>query len=121
MRLSNVGQGPALDVRVDVIFEGRGDVGDEHRAWRTGLFVPGEAHDFSTPEAVDLDELTSKYRRLAVKGQMKDSLGRSHEVDEVSDDLREMWQTLKASGQIVDVDYLKKIADAIESINKKLK
>jgi hypothetical protein len=116
LTLGNVGQGPALDVQIEVIFEGRGDVESEHRRWRTDLFAPGESHDFLTPKTADLDELTSKYRRVAVKGGMKDSLGHPHKVDEASDDLEEMWQTLKASGQVMDQDYVKKIADAAKKL-----
>ena len=126
LRLTNVGLGPALDVRVKVVFEGIEGTPSDEREWRSSLFAPGEFHEFLPPQRnegghVSMDELTTDYRRVAVKGTAKDSLGRTHTVDEASDDLNEWWQVLKASGQRMDQDYLKRIADEITEIRKKLK
>jgi len=125
LRLSNVGQGPALDVKVRVVLVARdGGEGDDDRLWRCSLFVPGENHEFLPPDAeskvyLTVDELVQRYRCLALRGTMRDSLGNSIRVDEESGDLEETWGAMKASHQRVEQDQMKKIADAVEMISKK--
>ncbi len=48
-RLVNVGQGPALDVDINLVFSRRDGSGVEERTWKAGVMPPGETHDFMPP------------------------------------------------------------------------
>ncbi len=107
-QVKNVGQGPALDVDIELAFEPveGGSLPPETRRWRTNLIDPGEDHWFSPAQggggALDIHGLAAAFARLTLTGTMRDTLGEIHEVDERFEDLpgyrdlarraRHIWQ-----------------------------
>lgn len=117
LAIKNVGPGAALDVDVHVVWEPSAtDKPAEHR-WRRNVLAPAEQADFIPPgQGLDgnLNALPTTYERVRILGQMKDSAGNQHHVDEVFDNLSEWREVLgEARQRFVAADPERRNADAI--------
>lgn len=88
VRLVNVGNGAAFDLRVTLSFAPAPEVvrRAELRDWKTPILRPGETQSFHFP-SVDEDEMNLKkiaaiYDAVDVSGQCSDSLGNTYEIDD---------------------------------------
>jgi hypothetical protein len=119
--VSNVGKGPAIDVRATLTFEGLTDT--REIAFHT--LSEGETHSFMTPrntanELMRMDELTTDVKRVVLIGMMQDALGNKHAIDE-SIPLAEAWELLKLSNRRLEPDHLQKAVDEFAKIRDALK
>lgn len=123
LRLTNIGNGPAVDVDVKVVFEGYDSDASQTRQVKTGLFLPGESYRFYLRQPgghiMLMDTAASTFRRIVVTGKLSDSLGKKHEVNEESETLKDYWDALQASGQALEQDPLERIADAVTEMNSR--
>lgn len=108
VQVKNVGQGPALEVDIELAFEPieEGSLPREVRRWRVNLIDPGEDHWFSPAQggggSLDIHGLAAAFERLTLSGTFRDTLGEIHRVDERFEDLpgyrdlarraRHIWQ-----------------------------
>ncbi len=93
-QVKNVGQGPALDVDIELAFEPveGGSLSCEVRRWRFPLIAPGEDHWFAPSHGegggvLDVHGLAAAFDRLTLTGTTRDMLGEVHQVDERIEDL----------------------------------
>ncbi len=93
-RVINVGQGPALDVRLTLTFEPRPGTGTvvDARPWQTNVILPGEGHTFGPPMtdpnvAPSFATLATRYERITLRGSVRDLLDRTHTVEAAVDDV----------------------------------
>ena len=125
VKLLNVGQGAALDINVELLFEvdGQGGYPGDRRHWRRHVVAPREAADFDVPDSpsgglMDNEQLVKTFRRVRLTGQMKDVLGATHVVDETIDRLDEWLDMLNHSGQYIPHDWLEEIAKTLRKMAK---
>jgi hypothetical protein len=121
-RVTNVGQGPALDVDVELAFEPAPDSGAKRvvKGWRANVIAPGEHHDFQPPEDVDLEPLVRSWNRITLNGRMEDASGAKHKVDEETTDLLELWKRIKELGILWTEDPARVTARETKEIRKKI-
>jgi hypothetical protein len=86
LTLRSLGPGTALDVRVTLSF----DPPDETREWRTPVFPPGDEAEFMFPKDAEgrlpgFTELQAIGTKASANGSMRDTSGRSHDIDEQLD------------------------------------
>ncbi|MDQ6804450.1 MAG: hypothetical protein M3065_05690 [Actinomycetota bacterium] len=93
VEVKNVGQGPALDVDVELAFEpmqGSSSPG-EVRRWRRNLIDLAEGHWFMPSGAdggfLDIHSFAAAFTQLTLTGTMRDALGEIHQVHERFEDL----------------------------------
>ncbi len=124
--LVNAGQGTAVDIDVTLTFHALVEGGHEHVVrWRAPSLAPQAHAQFMPKDATGMVELETEklvgmFSKVTVKGSLKDVAGRSHNVEVSLDDLPGWRALLAAAGQRYERDYLKQIADALETIEKKL-
>ncbi len=94
VQVKNVGQGPALEVDIELAFEPAegGTLPREVRRWRFPLVAPGEDHWFAPSYGeggglLDVHGLAAAFDRLTLTGTIRDTLGDGHRVDERIEDL----------------------------------
>lgn len=118
----NAGPGTALNVYLEMWLE----PGNGHRRqWRTPVLAPGERHEFilkqrSGSGVLSMTEITKTFRSLRVRGTFRDALGSDHTFDE-SVDIAEWWELLKASGERIQPDHPKTVADSLKSMANNLR
>lgn len=119
--LRNAGPGPALDVRVELIFEDTGGNVIDRRAWRSPLFVSGERREFLAPkDAAGRDIHPSGLGRVRVVGTAKDALGDKINVAESFDDPAGWQDVLFAADELWQDEPLDIIAKALKDTAKHL-
>jgi hypothetical protein len=86
LKLTNVGQGPALEVELTITFEPieGGSLPLDARSWRAKVLARDEWLRFVPPrdqqgDPLDVPALGHAYKAVAVKGRMRDALGQTHE------------------------------------------
>lgn len=96
--IKNVGQGPAFDVRLSILFEHQR--GPDRREWREFTMVPGESHELHLPDLFHRDMRTCESESLAVSisGSMRDSEDLIIDIEE-SLDVSEWWNTNVAADE----------------------
>jgi hypothetical protein len=119
--VSNIGKGPAIDVRATLTFEGLTDT--REIAFHT--LSEGETHSFMTPrnsanELMRMDELTAGVERVVLIGMMQDALGNKHAIDE-SIPLAEAWEITKLSHRRLEPDHLGEAVREFEAMKDALK
>lgn len=122
-RIASVGSGPAIDVDVQLTPE----PGGAARRWTSAVVVPGEVHDFipratqedTGSDLIQLDQSTARSTHLRLSGRCRDALGEVHQIDERFP-IKEWWETLKASKNVVPHDWNEESARSLERIQKEL-
>lgn len=110
--LSNHGPGPALDIDVTFAY---GENGPRVR-WMSPLLAQGQDERFLEPNnAHQMDELIEKHGFIHLSGHCLDAIGKRHEVSRQID-LSEYWILRKASVNVLQTNYEKKIAEEVEKI-----
>lgn len=131
LKLTNVGQGPAIEVELTIAFEpveGASRPRDE-RPWRVNVIARDEWLRFVPPrdergEPLDVPALGQAYKEVSVKGRMLDALGREHEVDERVSDLAGLHELTTGAMVLVEKDRvreeLRELRKSFEKAVKKL-
>jgi hypothetical protein len=122
IRLTNVGPGPALDVRATIKLEPDGF----EIKWHAHVVAPNESHD-SIPTPPDeptaqlgyLERLTERFDRVTLVASYRDALGKPHETRETIE-IREWWKSLIAAGHLAIHDYPAEAVDEFVKIRKSL-
>lgn len=122
-RIASIGPGPALDLDVDVTPE----PGGVTRALRMPVMIPGETHDLipladpkdQKSDFLRLDETTSRFSQLRLKGRCRDVLGTEHPIDETFE-VRDWWETVKEAQVLLAHDWSEEMAKSLEKIEKDL-
>lgn len=104
--ITNVGQGPAIDVDVALVFEPiEKDAPAPERHWRTGVLAPGEVQLVVPPHAgegvMHFEELGRQYRTVRLTGTLVDSLGVRRPVHDEIQDVAEIWELNRAAGLVL--------------------
>ena len=120
LQVVNVGTGPARGVDIRLRLEPSG----WERRWRSSLVLPGEVNEYLIREEKrfpSLDQVATENTHFVIAGECYDVDGRRRVVEERME-LRETWQALQASDQLLHqereeqkVDALKEIARALEN------
>ncbi len=114
LRLTNVGQGVALDVDVRIVFEPAegSSYPQQERRWQAAVVAPGERRDFRPPSRrvvssegettlggpLSMEDLAREYASILVGGEMRDSLNNKHAIDERVTDLAELHALRQLEG-----------------------
>jgi hypothetical protein len=119
--VSNIGKGPAIDVRATLCFEGLA----ESREIVFHTLSEGETHSFLTPrnannELMRMDELTEQVERVGLAGTMHDALGNEHAIDE-SITIAEVWEITKLSHRRLEPDHLSEAVTEFKAMKDALK
>jgi hypothetical protein len=121
VHITNVGTGPALDIRATVTFQ----PGGPPTPWRSQLLLPGETSELQMRSTKDpdgtfrIEDVIADHPHLHLDARYLDALGEEHHVDERLD-IREWWTTVVAAGQSVGHDWPKETRDELEKIRKEL-
>lgn len=111
LRLTNVGQGPALEIELAITFEPieGGSLPPDVRLWRAKVLARDEWLRFVPPrdqqgEPLRVPALGQAYRAVTAKGRMRDALDQEHEVDERVDDLAALHELTVGAAVLVEKD-----------------
>lgn len=126
LKLTNVGQGPALEVELTITFEPveGGALPADARPWRAKVLARDEWLRFVPPrdeqgEPLDVPFLGQAYQAVTVRGRMYDALGQEHEVDERVDDLAGLHETTVRAMVLVEKDRVREeLRELRKSIDK---
>jgi hypothetical protein len=131
--VANVGQGAAVDADLELSFRPATETGAAPivRSWTWPLLAPGQTYEFNPPDMDDkfptVSDLALVWPMVALKGNVRDQLGKVHPVNLVGLDLRQIWRKVENADQAWETDptveVLKKISlqlGAIVSEAKKL-
>ena len=122
LKLTNVGQGPAIKVELTIAFEpveGAALPRDE-RPWRANVIARDEWLRFVPPrdergEPLEVPALGQAYKEVRVKGQMLDALGREHEVDERVTDLAGLHELTTGAMVLLEKD---RVAEELQKLRR---
>jgi hypothetical protein len=131
LKLTNVGQGPALEVDLTIAFEPieGGSLPRDVRPWRAKVLARDEWLRFVPPrdkqgEPLQVPALGQAYEAVTVKGRMLDALGQEHEVDERVGDLTGLHELTVGAAVLVEKDRvreeLRELRKSIDNAAKKL-
>lgn len=111
LKLTNVGQGPALEVELVIAFEPEdgGLAPRDERVWRTKVLARDEWVRFVPPrgeqgDPLEVPALGYAYSEITVKGRMRDALGQEHEIDEYLHDLAGLHKLTTGAMVLVEED-----------------
>ncbi len=129
LKLTNVGQGPALELQLTITFEPveGGSLPPDVRPWRAKVLARDEWLRFVPPrdqqgELLDVPFLGQAYRTITVKGRMHDALGHEHEVDERVDDLAGLHEMTSGAMVLVEKDHVRdELRELRKSFDKAVK
>lgn len=102
LAIRNVGPGAALDIDVRTEWvPAFASLEVSGKRWRKNLMAPGEQVVLFPPGDLggNLKPLTETYREVRLRGEMKDVVGNTREVDEAFENLTEWSQVLQDAGQ----------------------
>ena len=128
VRVSNVGQGPALDADLTLTFASLPDgPGDDRRRYRPAVVQQGEHFTFLVPDVegqrgrmMDATEVSMAFDRIEFRAMVTDGNGERLAQGNTIADLKAVDDETK-SAMILAVDPpIEKIARAVEKIEKKL-
>lgn len=124
LKLTNVGQGPALEVELTIAFEPieGGSLPPDVRPWRANVLARDEWLRFVPPRdqqgnPLRVPALGQAYKAVTVKGQMHDALGQEHEVDERVGDLAGLHDMAVGAAVVVEKDP---VAEELQKLRKSL-
>lgn len=122
LKLTNVGQGPALEVELTIAFEPieGGSLPPEVRPWRAKVLARDEWLRFMPPrdqqgDPLRVPALGQAYKAVTVKGRMHDALGQEHEVDERVGDLAGLHELTVGAAVLVEND---RVRDELRELRK---
>ena len=122
LKLTNVGQGPALEVKLIVAFEPAegSSLPRDERPWRANVLARNEWVRFVPPRSeqgvpLEVPALGRAYKEATVKGRMHDALGRQHEVDERVSDLAGLHELTTQAMVLLEKD---RVAEELRKLRK---
>jgi hypothetical protein len=101
VRLSNIGQGAASNVDVELRFEPApaANLPAERRRWVAARILPGEHQYFAPPGELNMHDFAARYQRVVLSGTLEDSSGKLHPVEASTPSLRELWERAQRAQQ----------------------
>ena len=122
LKLTNVGQGPALEVELIVAFEPAegSSLPRDERPWRANVLARNEWLRFVPPRSeqgkpLEVPALGRAYKEATVKGRMHDALGRQHEVEERVSDLAGLHELTTQAMVLLEKD---RVAEELRQLRK---
>ena len=124
--VQNIGPGAALQCELELTL--RGAAATERRDWQPQLLPAGDRHEFIPPDGVNsLDGLAAAYPTITLTGGARDTIGRTHSVDEMMDvtamqaGLREALHRFERPADERLVKEAEKIVKQLDAIDKALR
>ena len=119
MHISNVGTGPANNVKLEYWRDTESDL---KRKWGRPFLMPNDGDDIFIQDrngktVVKMDYFEKNNYVIILKGEYEDTLGNKHKMDD-SIDVTEFVKSL--SGVLYKEESLEKIADSLKSIESHL-
>jgi hypothetical protein len=105
LRMTNVGKGPALDIKITISFL----PGNIERSWRQSMMAPSEINRILLPDG-NIDTVCEKAAKITVKGNYSDIFGQSFKIDE-NIDTKEFIDEMKQLSQLVEPDLQRLVSD----------
>lgn len=128
IRLTNVGHGPALDVRLKIKVAAL----EDEIPWTAHLLAPGQnadvyVRDPKTNTALDMSDLAEVDAVIEIDGTVKDLYAVEHRIIDLFD-VADWWRTIVEANEAFREDpvvetnrELKKLREATEKIHKELR
>ena len=119
LKIQNVGRGVAKNVEIEI--EERPTKGPPRKSFQP-LVAPGGFAKLWLDQ-VYFKELSERFDEITVRGKCKDTLGRSHPIDDTID-LKELKKSIETAPQLLNItldEYVRDIGKTLEEVDKSLR
>ena len=112
LRFTNVGKGPAVDIKATVTFS----PSNETRPWRQRIMAPDDSFRVLLPDG-RLEKVCEKATQINVKGEYTDIFGQPFEIDEEID-AKEFIEESRQLQPILETDLPQLLRDIKEEMRR---